>query len=203
MLNKVSLIFLIVVCVGLVIFVFLYFYPLRGNSDVTDYASSITASSSAASSSLCGIKEEEKAVNGNSLEPLVKSGETIKIIFGFYACNPVVRDDIVAYQYAGNSNPIVKIARGVPGDKWSLEKSGDYFLIQVNGDIIKNSAGREYKIPATNKMLPLYAGDYPVIPENSYLILGDGVNGSLDSSSFGFADGNNILGKVVLPSASQ
>ena len=132
------------------------------------------------------------------MSPLVKPGEVITALYGYYACHPIERGDIVLYHYAGDKNPLIKIVKAVPGDRWSLgDKNGD-FLILVNGKVLKNSEGNEYQIPDTNKILPLYAEDYPVIPQNAYLILGDDPTGSLDSSRFGLISGEAILGKVVL-----
>jgi len=47
-------------------------------------------------------------------------------------------------------------------------------------------------------MLSLYERDYKgVIPKNAYLILGNLVEGSLDSSRFGLVGKSDFLGKVV------
>ena len=47
-------------------------------------------------------------------------------------------------------------------------------------------------------MLSLYEDDYKnSIPQNTYLILGNLVEGSLDATRFGFVDKGDILGKAV------
>ena len=46
-------------------------------------------------------------------------------------------------------------------------------------------------------MLSLYERDYQgKIPEDAYLVLGDNINGSLDSRNFGLIGKQDILGKV-------
>jgi type IV secretory pathway protease TraF len=46
-------------------------------------------------------------------------------------------------------------------------------------------------------MLSLYEKDYKgIIPQNTYLILGDQPSGSVDSSVFGLVDKSDILGKA-------
>lgn len=41
----------------------------------------------------------------------------------------------------------------------------------VNGEILKNSTGIPYRL--TSKMLELYAKQYPRIPKNSLLVMGN------------------------------
>ncbi|MFA5442009.1 MAG: hypothetical protein WC288_01715 [Candidatus Paceibacterota bacterium] len=63
-------------------------------------------------------------VHGNSLDPLIKSEQTIKALFGYCDCNKIKRGDIVLFGYAGNKNPV--IVKGISGDKFELrETEGD------------------------------------------------------------------------------
>jgi signal peptidase I len=146
----------------------------------------------------CPIKTEEKIVRGNSLEPLIKDGETIEVLFGYYSCNPIQRNDIVLYSYAGNKNPIIKIIKGIPGDKFSLKKTNNGWYILINGEILKNSQNQSYILDERGyRVLSLYEKDYKgIIPEDAYLILGNLPQGSLDSSHFGLVGKKDILGKV-------
>lgn len=148
---------------------------------------------------VCATKMERFEVRGDSLAPLIKPGQTIELVSGYYNCQPVQREDIVAYKYAGNQAPIIKIVKAVPGDKWRLEadKPGQAYQILVNDGPLKNSLGQLYQISAANsKMLKLYAQSYSTIPENTYLILGNQIAGSLDATRFGLISQSDILGKV-------
>jgi signal peptidase I len=145
----------------------------------------------------CVTKVQFLEVRGNSLAPLINAGQTIKLVYGYYNCHPVEREDIIAYNYVGNAAPIIKIVKAVPGDKWYLRKSNGDYLIVVNDKPLVNSEGKFYQIPESKKkMLQLYVEDYPVLPENTYLILGNQVSGSLDATRFGLIDKSDILGKV-------
>ncbi len=148
----------------------------------------------------CSAKIEERIVRGSSLSPLVETGETEKILFDYYNCNEIKRNDIIAYDYSGCSNPIIKIVKGLPKDKFHLEKNSRGWNILINGEIVKNSQDKPYILSEKkSKMLALYERDYKgVIPENAFLILGNLVSGSLDSTRFGLIDKSNILGKVAL-----
>lgn len=147
------------------------------------------------------IEEKPKTVHGSSLSPIIKDGEKIKILYGYYKYNEVRINDIVAYDYKGNTNPIIKIVKAIPGDKFgfaqSKEKTG--WLILINDNILKNSEGIAYLINENSfKLLQLYENSFKgIIPENTYIILGNQAEGTLDSTRFGLIDKSNMLGKVV------
>jgi len=147
----------------------------------------------------CPIRIEEKIVRGSSLTPLIKSGQTIKVLFGYYDCHSIERKDVVAYYYAGNENPIIKIVKGLPGDSYELKEadSGEWYIL-INSQILRNSEDKPYLVSGNRyKMLSLYEDDCQNgIPQNTYLILGNLVEGSLDATRFGFVDKSDILGKV-------
>lgn len=147
----------------------------------------------------CTTSYDSYELKGDSLKGLIESGSQITIANGYYKCHKINRDEVVAYNYAGNKNYIVKIIKAIPGDSWGLVKSkDDYYLILVNGNPISNTQGANYLIPANKiNMLKLYQKDYPLIPPNSYLILGNQINGTLDSTHFGLIGKNDIVGKVI------
>ncbi|HOU45735.1 MAG TPA: signal peptidase I [Candidatus Pacearchaeota archaeon] len=134
-------------------------------------------------------------INGDSLEPLYKDKEEIKIDYNFLKCNGrIKRNDIVVYEYAQGINPIIKIIKGLPKDRISLDKG----RIVVNGEIVRNSEGQEYKLTAQEqKLINLYINDYKgIIPEDSYLIMGNKI-GSIGSNRLGLVGKEGVLGKLV------
>ncbi|MFZ4648211.1 MAG: signal peptidase I [Patescibacteria group bacterium] len=140
----------------------------------------------------------EGTVTGDSLFPLLKDGEKVKIQMGYYSSSTVpVREEIIAYDYAGSEIPIIKIIKGMPGDAWRLEKSGTDYKIFVNNKVLKNSEGLEYLIPENKvKVLQLYADTYPNLPKGAFLILGDKISGTTDATAFGLVDLDDVLGRV-------
>ncbi len=147
----------------------------------------------------CLVEKEERIVKGNSLFPLFLDGETVKILFNYYECNEVERDDVVLYYYAGSSVPLIKIARGVGGDSFELvEKSESKWHILINGKVLKNSKNDAYLISKKGyEMLSLYEKDFEKeIPGEALLLLGDNPSGTLDSTRFGFVSEKNISAKV-------
>jgi len=147
----------------------------------------------------CEVQAEERIVRGGSLSPLIENGDTVKVLFGYYNCHKIKRNDVVAYYYAGNKDPLIKIVRGVPGDSFKLEQTeqGAWHII-INGEILKNSAGYPYLISGKRyEMLALYEKDYKgEIPDGAYLLLGNITSGAQDSTRFGLVGRSDILGKV-------
>ncbi len=148
----------------------------------------------------CVFSIEERIVRGNSLDPLIKHGQTIKALFGYYDCNKIKRGDVVLFDFAGNKNFVIKIIKGISGDNFELRKSEGGWNIIINNKIIKNSENKPYLIFGNAyKMLSLYEKDYKgVIPENAYLLLGNQVSGSVDSTRFGLVHKSGIVAKVEI-----
>lgn len=143
-------------------------------------------------------KGEEVIVRGNSMSPLLKDGDKVKIRYGYYGNHAVQRGDIVVCRLSFRRDPVIKIVRAVPGDRFGLEKTEGGIRLLVNGTIVRNSEGLPYVFSGRReRMLMLYERDYHgVIPPNAYLLLGDIPEGSLDSSSIGLVGLEAIIGKA-------
>ena len=137
-------------------------------------------------------------VRGSSMFPLIAPGTELWLLKGYYADHLPRRRDLVAYRYAGNKAPLIKLALGLPGDQWSLKEDQGFYRIILNGKALNNSAGREYRIPiGSAKRLKLYCQTYPTIPQDAYLLLGDDPGGSLDGTAFGLVHRQDFAGKIV------
>lgn len=148
----------------------------------------------------------EAVVRGNSMTPLLKDGEKVKIDYGYYKTHEIRRGDIVICRFAFRHNPVIKTIRAVPGDRFGLEKVKGGTRLLVNGSVVKNSAGVPYRFSGRQeRMLSLYERDYHgVVPPNAYLLLGDFPEGSLDSSRIGLVGRDAIIGKAerIFPSGT-
>ncbi len=146
----------------------------------------------------CAVTRETREVRGGSLSGIIASGASIEVLVGYYACHPVLRNDIVMYRYGGNPEPIIKIVRGVPGDALKLQKEGAVWRIVVNGKVLATSGGAPYALgDAAHRILSLYVPEGGVvIASSTYLIFGNLAEGSVDSTRFGLVDVSDILGKV-------
>lgn len=143
----------------------------------------------------CVKKVEEKIVRGRSLKGIIEEREKVLIYYDYYECNEVKRNDIVAIRFLNKT--IIKVVKGIPGDNFEIFKSKDYYLIKINGIILKNSFGEEYRFSENDiRLLSIYEKSYnKKIPEDAYLVLGN-FPSTLDSTKFGLIGKDYIIGKV-------
>jgi len=106
------------------------------------------------------------------------------------------RGEVVIFASGALPIPVAKVVVGAPFDKWGVSDAG---YVTVNGQIAQNSEGKPYRLnPARTRMLKLYEREYSgTIPANTYLLLGEGANGTLDSSRLGLIHRRDIIGRVV------
>ena len=129
-------------------------------------------------------------IKGNSLEPMVKDQSRIPMLPAI--CVEIVnRGDLIIFKTGAHKKQVIKRVQAIEGDKFFLS-GGRIF---VNDSVLKNSAGHDYILSRQKAdMLALYQNHYDgVIPENTFLVLGDSVHGGLDSSQIGLIHRNDIL----------
>lgn len=146
------------------------------------------------------VKEKDPVeVKGSSLSGILESGESAWAFKGYFGCNEIRINDLVLYNWTGEVLPLVKIAKGVPGDSISLKPAGASWNILINGKAIKNSKGDLYAVnDQAARMLNLYIKDYKgIIPKDAYLLLGNVAVGTEDSTRFGLASKDDIVGLVL------
>lgn len=177
-----------------IVLIFILIAALAVDFSKVNFATGNLLSDLRVSSDACNITSNTFKVRGTSMAPLLQPDEEIIIHEGYYNCNPIKLNDIVAVRFSWRDNYVVKAVKGVPGDELRLEGAN----ILVNNQIVKNSENQAYSLDARGaKMLSLYIKDYKEhIPGNAYLLLGDNPSGSFDSTRFGLMDKSQIEGKV-------
>ena len=151
----------------------------------------------------CVDKIERRKIDGDSLSGLAEDGSIVAVLYGFYECNPVQRGDMLVYVSRGSADPLIKLAKGIPGDTFGVFREDVIgtrsWRLYVNDSVLANSIGQVYRLNAEgSSMISIYARNYGnIIPDNTYLILGNVAIGSLDSTAFGLIDRSDIVGKAV------
>ena len=137
-------------------------------------------------------------VQGNSLQGLIEDGQIIKVFLGYYDCHQIKRGNIILFTHGGSENPLIKIVKGIPGDKFNLQEIASGWHILINENILKNTLGKPYLINQSDyKMLSLYIIDHNgIIPEEALLIMGNLVSGTTDSSRLGLINIRDVLGRA-------
>ena len=147
------------------------------------------------------VSIETRIVRGTSLEPLIAHGTVVTLAMDPTHQLVIARNDLVAYNTARDPEaPVLKIVRGIPGDRFGVVPVQDgIFHLLINGEIVKNSRGLAYRLGGPSaRLINAYAhDDNGVMPANIYLLLGDNPSGSLDSTRFGLVGRSGIAGKVI------
>lgn len=125
-------------------------------------------------------------VRQTSMYPTLKDSEVVFLSKISYWFNEPASGDIIVFSRKTAEKNYVKRIIGVPGDKIEI-KSG---MVYRNGVLLDE--------PYLNGMTTW--GTVSVeVPENKYFVLGDNRKDSIDSrsSSIGYVDRSEIMGKVV------
>lgn len=104
------------------------------------------------------------------------------------------RGQIVSVFDEHNDILLVKRIIGLPGEQVVI-KGGSVYIVDQQGN--EKALEEEYLSPGT-RTLPASGKEavYPVIPENSFFIMGDNRTRSTDSRSYGPIHRSNLIGIV-------
>ncbi len=127
-------------------------------------------------------------VTGPSMFPTLKEGNIMIVNKLIYRVKDIARNDIVVLMH--DDKYMVKRVVGLPGEY--VEYKDNY--VYVNGEKFKETFLED--TVKTNNFSIKDLGDYEVIPENMYLVLGDNRENSLDSRDYGLVSKDLIVGKV-------
>lgn len=146
--------------------------------------------------SSCTYTEETKHLEGTSMEPKIKNGQTLTLLNGYYSCRentPQLRDIVAART---GSNPLLLIKTVVATSFDHVELKGGMLL--VNKKTVQNSAGEVYVFSnAEQAMLAQYISGFS-LPKNTVFLLGDNLHHSVDSRKFGAIAISDIIGKFAI-----
>ncbi len=146
--------------------------------------------------SRCATEIVTPIAKGESLDGIIEDGEQVNLELGYYACHEVRRGDIVAVRHPSKQNPLLKVVKGIPGDRVALVSDGGVHRIAVNGAVLTTNRGEPYVLnEERTKTFPLYFRG--ILPENQFLVLGNVPSGSFDGTAFGPILYSAILGKVT------
>ena len=131
-------------------------------------------------------------VQGTSMFPLVKNWAILDYYPDYFKCHEIEVWDVVTYDYGWNKLPLIKKIMAWPWDKFVYNWS----QILINDVVLVNSVWKPYNIKS--KVIDLYAKNYPLIPKDTYLLLGDQPWWTTDSSIFWLIHKSNVFWKVKL-----
>lgn len=78
----------------------------------------------------------------SDLGPLLEKDRQYKVLIGYYACNPVQRGDLVFFQFSDTLRPVVRVVRGIPGDRAEIRATdGGHWEVWVNDKPVQGADG--------------------------------------------------------------
>ncbi len=109
--------------------------------------------------------------------------------------------DVVVLDSPDRDNVLLKRVVACPGDEVRV-LSGRLYINREDMPIASGADGLEEDLLGKRHRISLSGGGGPdfgpeVVPQGSYLVMGDNRGQSLDGRLFGFVDGDTILGKAV------
>jgi len=157
-------------------------------------------------SRLCPGETKEFVMKDSHMRGILNEGEKYKVIFNYYDCNPIRRDDLVLYQFSTQFEPVVKIARGIPGDKFQLkqDQKRKAWNLLINGEMLVSAVDRTVPYffgaespPTLSIYFQSRGGE---LKSGDVIALSSLPPGDSDSGVFGVASIRDILGRVELSS---
>ncbi|MBE9223374.1 signal peptidase I [Cyanobacterium stanieri LEGE 03274] len=134
---------------------------------------------------------EARYIPSSSMEPTLQINDRLIIEKMTYRFREPQRGEIIVFdateaiEQLGWNGAFIKRVIGLPGDE-VIVRDGD---VMVNGQILKESYIQE---------APKYDFGPVVVPDNSYLVLGDNRNNSSDSHVWGYVPDENIIGRATV-----
>lgn len=154
------------------------------------------------------------SISGPAMEPNYKRGDTFLANKFAYLISKPQRGDVVVFRYS--QKPEFKgISRiiGLPNEKLMIKDGSIYINGQVLSEPYVKPGGKtvtalkmefqqvsetEASLEETGNQKIMDEGQEIKIPENSYFMMGDDRENSIDSRSLGFVEQKDIEGKIFI-----
>lgn len=147
---------------------------------------------------------ETRAIEGTMADQYLKGflemGQKYDATLNWYRCNPVQRGDLVLFRLSTNLPLVVKIVRGIAGDRFEVkaDASHKHWNLWINGKIVLDHANKPYYFGGTNPpTLSLYEKPRKgILLPNEAIVLSSLSPGNADSAAFGVTSVSELVGKV-------
>ncbi len=129
---------------------------------------------------------------GPSMQPTLNNGDVLFLNKTAYKIGKVKRNDVIAFYYA-ETKYLVKRVVGLPGERI------DYIdnTLYIDGKAYNENFLDNDVSTSDFKMEDILGCEDGVIPKNTYLVLGDNREDSMDSREIGVVKKDDIMGKTT------
>lgn len=150
----------------------------------------------------CVREKQTFTMNDNYMTGLINRGEVFEVMVDYYKCNPPQAGDVVLYKPSSAKEPVVKIIRAVPDDKFELiqDRRKNRWNIEINGDVLAHRNEPFYfGNRSTESPLEKYLKSRGSrLEAGELLVFSYKPPGIQDSGSLGPVRIDDIVGKVLL-----
>jgi len=152
----------------------------------------------------CPNGEEKLIVPDPHMAGVIEPGTKITLYRDFHGCSPLKKGDLVYFRYHSERDPVIRIVRGMPGDRFEVVKDPKEtgWKIRVNDEFLKDGKGEDliYGAPQFTPPLGLAAISHKnIIGENEVILMTNSSSGKFDSTLMGLISVHDIIGKVAIP----
>lgn len=130
---------------------------------------------------------------GPSMQPTLNNGDALILNKTAYKIGAVKRNDVIAFLYDGTKY-LVKRVVGLPGERIDYKDN----VLYIDGKAYNENFLSDDVITTDFEMEDIKGCEDGVIPENTYLVLGDNRTDSMDSRDIGVIKKEDIMGKTTL-----
>lgn len=130
---------------------------------------------------------------GPSMQPTLNNGDALILNKTAYKLGDVKRNDVIAFLYDGTKY-LVKRVIGLPGERIDYKDN----VLYIDGKAYNENFLSDDIITKDFKMEDIIGCEDGIIPENTYLVLGDNRTYSMDSRDIGVIKKDDIIGKTTL-----
>ena len=130
---------------------------------------------------------------GPSMQPTLNNGDVLILNKTAYKLGNVKRNDVIAFLYDGTKY-LVKRVIGLPGERIDYKDN----VLYIDGKAYNENFLDDDVLTKDFQMEDIIGCEDGIIPENTYLVLGDNRGDSMDSRDIGVVKKDDIMGKTTL-----
>ncbi|MBX9766838.1 MAG: hypothetical protein K2X47_06165 [Bdellovibrionales bacterium] len=146
-----------------------------------------------------GPEIKYRMVDG-SMAGIIEKDEQVDVVINYFACNPILKDQLVLYRFSGAVDPVLRRVVAVEGDTFKVQKDTKHkaWNLLVNGKIVKSQNGEPHYFgfdqPPT---LSLYeAPRKGKLQKDETLVFTSNPPSEKDSGTFGLTSKTDMVGLV-------
>lgn len=183
---------IIVVIMVTIIWMIMIGYHLQNNQSIPPIQN---GSGLVSSVSGCIVSQNTWTVRGQSMEPVIHSGDELDVLDNYYTCwGKPNRGDIIIFEDSATRWPYVKEIRALPWDHILINADGS---MTIEWELLKNISGQLYKFTIHEQnFLSLYLQNW-VLQNGAFFVFWENTGNSLDSRKIWWVNISSFISKVT------